>query len=49
MGDGVLKERVNITIDPKLLKWLECKIKDRVWASRSHFVEQKIVEEKKKK
>lgn len=47
------KERITITIDKKLLKWLDNKVEDIVFANRSHgfefLVKQKMVQEKKQK
>ncbi len=47
-----MKERITITIDKKLLKWLDEKIAERTFANRSHgfeFLIQKKVEDEKKK
>ena len=33
------KERITITIDKKLLKWLDQKVEDRIFANRSHGLE----------
>ena len=45
-----MKERITITIDNKLLNWLDSKVKDRIFANRSHgfeyLIKQKINEEK---
>ena len=47
------KERITITIDKKLLKWLDEKVEERVFANRSHSVEflvqQKVNFEKRHK
>jgi metal-responsive CopG/Arc/MetJ family transcriptional regulator len=34
-----VKERITITIDKELLNWLDKKIKEKVFANRSHGVE----------
>ena len=34
-----MKERITITIDNKLLNWLDSKVKDRIFANRSHGFE----------
>jgi len=34
-----MKERITITIDKELLKWLDSKIKDKIFANRSHALE----------
>ncbi len=31
-----MKERISITIDRKLLRWVDEKVRERVFASRSH-------------
>ncbi|MFA5141631.1 MAG: ribbon-helix-helix domain-containing protein [Candidatus Woesearchaeota archaeon] len=33
------KERITITIDKELLKWLDKKVDERVFANRSHGLE----------
>lgn len=46
-----MKERITITIDDDLLKWVDKRIDEKVFANRSHGVEylikQKIIEGKK--
>ena len=48
-----MKERVTITLDKELLNWLDNKIKEKVFANRSHGFEflimQKIREESNEK
>ena len=48
-----MKERITITIDKELLKWLDSKVKARIFANRSHGLEfllkEKIDEEKESK
>ena len=34
-----MKERITITIDKELLKWLDLKIKDKIFANKSHALE----------
>ena len=34
-----MKQRITITIDKDLLKWLDKKIKDKTFANRSHGIE----------
>ena len=45
-----MKERITITIDKELLKWLDSKVKDRIFANRSHglefLIKQKMVKGK---
>lgn len=45
------KERITITIDKKLLTWLDVKVGERVFANRSHglefLIQQRIDIEKK--
>lgn len=45
-----MKERITVTIDKKLLEWLDGQIDERLFASRSHGFEflimEKIKEEK---
>jgi metal-responsive CopG/Arc/MetJ family transcriptional regulator len=46
-----MKERITITIDENLLKWIDKNIESKVFANRSHAVEylimQKLIGEKK--
>ena len=45
-----MKERITITIDKELLKWLDNRIEDKTFANRSHGFEYLIksaMEEKK--
>jgi metal-responsive CopG/Arc/MetJ family transcriptional regulator len=46
-----MKERITVTIDSDLLKWIDKNIETKVFANRSHGVEylikQKILGEKK--
>ena len=48
-----MKERITITIDKELLKWMDSEIEDKIFASRSHalefLVQRKIDEEKEAK
>ena len=39
-----MKERITITLDKELLKWIDKKIEDRVFANRSHSFEFLIME-----
>ena len=34
-----MKQRITITIDKDLLKWLDKKIKEKTFANRSHGIE----------
>jgi len=43
------KERISITIRKELLKWLDDKIKDYTYASRSHGIEHALAKLKKQK
>ncbi len=43
------KERVTITIDKELLKWIDKRIKEMQFANRSHALEYLVVSYKKKK
>jgi Arc/MetJ-type ribon-helix-helix transcriptional regulator len=38
------KATLNVTIPPELMKWLNAKVKERVFASRSHGVELCLLE-----
>lgn len=46
-----MKERITVTLDKDLLEWLDSKIKDKVFANRSHgfefLVKKKMKEEDK--
>ena len=48
-----MKERITITVDKELLKWLDAKIDDKTFANRSHgfefLIKKKIDEEKEDK
>lgn len=48
-----MKERITITIDKQLLKWLDEKIDKKIFANRSHgfefLIQKKIEEENEKK
>ena len=39
-----MKERITITLDKELLDWLDKKISQKVFASRSHGLERLIAE-----
>jgi len=45
-----MKERITITVDSSLLKWIDKNIENKIFANRSHAVEflikQKILGEK---
>ena len=47
-----MKERITVTVDKELLKWLDEKIKLKVFANRSHgfefLVKQQMLKEEKK-
>lgn len=43
-----MKERITITLDDELLTWLDKKIAERVFASRSHGFEFLIAEAMRK-
>lgn len=34
-----MKERITVTIDKELLKWIDAKVKDKTFANRSHGLE----------
>ena len=40
-----MKERITITMDKKLLKWLDTMIEKRIFANRSHGFEYLIARE----
>lgn len=42
-----MKERITITIDKILLKWIDKKISEKIFANRSHALEFLINKEKK--
>jgi len=35
----ITKDRITITIDKKLLEWIDKKIKEKIFANRSHAIE----------
>jgi len=35
----VKKEKISITVDEKLVRWIDSKIKEKVFANRSHAFE----------
>ena len=46
-----MKERITVTIDKELLKWLDLKIEEKIFANRSHGIEfliKRSIEEDKK-
>ena len=47
-----MKERITVTIDKDLLDWLDEKVKDKIFANRSHgfefLIKRKMKEEAKK-
>lgn len=47
-----MKERITVTIDKELLEWLDEKIKDKIFANRSHglefLIKKKMKEDDKK-
>lgn len=44
-----MKQRITITIDKELLKWLDKRIEDKIFASRSHGIEYLIKSNENKK
>ena len=42
-----MKERITITIDKELLKWLDNNVANRVFANRSHGLEFLIMQKRK--
>ncbi|MBU0756586.1 MAG: ribbon-helix-helix domain-containing protein [Nanoarchaeota archaeon] len=34
-----LKERITISVDKEILEWIDSKVKDRIFANRSHAIE----------
>ncbi len=44
-----MKEKFSVSVDEKLLKWLDSEIKEKTFASRSHGIEYALNELKKKK
>ena len=43
-----MKERITITLDKELLSWMDFKIKEKIFASRSHCFEYLINQERRK-
>ncbi len=33
------KERISVSLDPELLRWLDIKVEERIFANRSHGME----------
>ena len=44
-----MKERITITLDKELLKWLDSKIDQKIFANRSHGFEYLIMRNKGEK
>lgn len=42
-----MKERITVTIDKELLKWIDERVKEKVFANRSHGFEFLIMNEKR--
>jgi len=42
-----MKERITVTIDKELLKWIDLKIKEKIFANRSHAIEYMTTKSKK--
>ena len=42
------KERITVTIESELLKWLDYKVKEKIYANRSHGFEFLIADKKRK-
>lgn len=34
-----MKERITVTIDKELLRWIDSKVKEKIFANRSHALE----------
>ena len=43
-----MKQAVNVTIDPDLVKWIDRKVQEKRFASRSHAVNVALTELKKR-
>jgi len=43
-----MKERITVTIDKGLLDWLDRRVKEKVFANRSHGFEYLVMKEKKR-
>jgi len=41
------KKKLSVTIDPELVKWIDKKIKEKEFSSRSHAIEKAIFNMKK--
>jgi len=44
---GMVKERVSITLPKFCVEWLDKKVEDRIYATRSHAIEVLIIKEMK--
>ena len=45
-----MKERITVTVDKELLKWIDLKVDEKFFANRSHafeFLTKRAMEEKK--
>jgi len=42
-----MKERITVTIDKELLKWIDAKVQEKIFANRSHGFEFLIAQEKR--
>jgi len=40
----LVKSTVSITVDREVLKWIRCKVEERVFASRSHAFEYAVTQ-----
>ena len=49
MKKDEFKERITVTIDKELLEWIDKKVKEKIFASRSHglefLIKQKMIQE----
>lgn len=49
MKKDEFKERITVTIDKELLEWIDKKVEEKIFASRSHglefLIKQKMVQE----
>jgi len=47
-GEGMVRERVSITLPKECVEWIDKKVESRIYANRSHAIEVLILEAMKR-